>query len=85
MTMDIVKSCEIEGVILNSERVRSSVARHLGVEFEGNLTNAKWVKITKTSSSTALRDIQELVSLGILKVAKGGGRSTNYVLVKDFS
>lgn len=51
--------------------------------FEGNLTNAKWVKITKTSPSTALRDIQELVSLGILKVAAGGGRNTNYILVEE--
>ena len=33
--MDIVKSCEIEGVVLDSQRVRSSVARHLGVETEG--------------------------------------------------
>ena len=35
ITMDIVKSCEIEGVVLDSQRVRSSVARHLGVETEG--------------------------------------------------
>jgi len=48
--------------------------------FEGNLTNAKWAKITKSSSSTALRDIQELVSLGILKTTESGGRSTNYLL-----
>lgn len=51
--------------------------------FEGNLTNAKWSKMTKTSPSTALRDIQELVSLGVLKMADGGGRSTNYLLVED--
>lgn len=50
--------------------------------FEGNLTNAKWAKITKTSSSTALRDIQELISYGILKVADGGGRNTSYILCK---
>lgn len=51
--------------------------------FEGNLTNAKWSKMTKTSPSTALRDIQELVSLGVLKMADEGGRSTNYLLVED--
>lgn len=51
--------------------------------FEGKLTNAKWAKITKTSSSTALRDIQELVSLGVLKVSESGGRSTNYRLAMD--
>ncbi len=51
--------------------------------FEGKLTNAKWAKITKTSASTALRDIQELVALGLLKTAGEGGRSTNYILVED--
>ena len=51
--------------------------------FEGKLTNAKWAKITKTSSSTALRDIQELLSLGVLKVSDSGGRSTNYRLAMD--
>ena len=35
LTQDIVKSCEIEGVLLNSDRVRSSVARHLGIPTEG--------------------------------------------------
>ena len=51
--------------------------------FEGNLTNAKWAKINKISSSTALRDIQELVAHGILRAAESGGRSTNYLLVED--
>lgn len=51
--------------------------------FEGKLTNAKWSKITKTSASTALRDIQELISYGLLKPAEGGGRNTSYVLVED--
>jgi len=39
--------------------------------------------INKISSSTALRDIQELVAYGILRVAESGGRSTNYILVED--
>lgn len=39
--------------------------------------------INKISSSTALRDIQELVAHGILRVAESGGRSTNYLLVED--
>lgn len=51
--------------------------------FEGNLTNAKWAKITKTSSSTALRDIQELVAHGVLMTSDSGGRSTNYELVVE--
>lgn len=35
LTVEITKSSEIEGEILNSEQVRSSVARHLGIEMEG--------------------------------------------------
>ena len=33
LTQDVVKSSEIEGEILNQSLVRSSVARHLGIEF----------------------------------------------------
>lgn len=39
--------------------------------------------INKVSPSTALRDLQELVSYGILRVADSGGRSTNYLLVEE--
>lgn len=35
MADDVVASSEIEGVVLNREEVRSSVARHLGLETEG--------------------------------------------------
>ncbi|WP_244436505.1 DUF4172 domain-containing protein [Bacteroides timonensis] len=35
LTADITKSSEIEGEILNVDQVRSSVARHLGIEIEG--------------------------------------------------
>lgn len=48
--------------------------------FEGKLTSSKWAKITKTSPDTALRDIQDLISKGILKKEGQGGRSTNYEL-----
>jgi Fic family protein len=34
--------------------------------FEGKLTTTKWAKITKCSPDTALRDIQNLISKGIL-------------------
>jgi Fic family protein len=46
--------------------------------------NSGWNRvINKISSSTALRDLQELVAYGILRVAVSGGRSTNYILVED--
>lgn len=35
MTEDVLRSNEIEGVILNSDKVRSSVARHLGIDTAG--------------------------------------------------
>ena len=43
--------------------------------------SSKWVKITKSSPDTALRDIKDLIEKGILKQDKSGGRSTNYELV----
>jgi predicted HTH transcriptional regulator len=46
--------------------------------------NSGWNRIIKKiSSSTALRDLQELVAHGILRAADSGGRSTNYLLVED--
>jgi Fic family protein len=46
--------------------------------FEGKLTREKWMKITKASSRTALRDIEEL----IIEHEEAGGRSTSYRLVR---
>lgn len=51
--------------------------------FEGKLTNAKWAAMTKTSSDTALRDINDLVRKGILEKDSAGGRSAGYSLVEE--
>jgi Fic family protein len=48
--------------------------------FEGELTSSKWASIAKCSPDTALRDISELVELGILRKSAAGGRSTSYEL-----
>lgn len=48
--------------------------------FEGKLQTSKWAKIAKCSEDTALRDIKELVSKGILEQEEGGGRSSSYKL-----
>ncbi|KND57628.1 Fic family protein [Candidatus Burkholderia verschuerenii] len=48
--------------------------------FDGKLTSSKWASIAKCSPDTALRDINDLVALGILQRAPGGGRSTSYEL-----
>lgn len=50
--------------------------------FNGKLKTSKWAKITKVSRDTALRDIKDLISKGILQETKEGGRSTNYELTK---
>lgn len=48
--------------------------------FEGKLTSSKWAAIAKCSPDTALRDINELIALGVLRKTMGGGRSTGYAL-----
>jgi Fic family protein len=46
--------------------------------FEGKLTREKWMKMTKASSRTALRDIEDLINLGVIEHEGAGGRSTAY-------
>jgi Fic family protein len=70
--------------IETSERQKKIINLLLG-GFEGKLTTEKWGKLAKTSHDTALRDIQDLIDKGILKQKKGGGRSTAYVLVREFA
>jgi Fic family protein len=48
--------------------------------FEGKLTSATWAQITKCSQDTALRDIGDLTTRGILVQDAAGGRSTIYSL-----
>lgn len=50
--------------------------------FEGNLTNAKYAKLAKCSSDTALRDIDDLMRRNILAKDAAGGRSTSYSLAE---
>ena len=46
--------------------------------FEGKLTSSKWAALTQCSPDTALRDINELLALGVLRKLEAGGRSTAY-------
>jgi Fic family protein len=68
--------------ILNERQIKV-INRLLG-SFEGNLQTAKWAKMTKCSTDTALRDIQDLLNKDILVKEISGGRSTNYSLNKMF-
>jgi Fic family protein len=56
------------------------VLNKLFAGFEGKLTREKWMKLTKASSRTALRDIEELIAAGVLEQEEAGGRSTSYRL-----
>jgi len=51
--------------------------------IDGKLSTSKWAKMAKCSSDTALRDILDLISKGILQKEAAGGRSTNYELAKN--
>jgi Fic family protein len=53
--------------------------------FDGKLTSNKWSLIGKCSMDTALRDINELIALGILEKMPSGGRSTSYQLAHKSS
>lgn len=65
-----------------NERQRKMLNRLLD-GFQGKLTSSKWAKITKCSQDTAQRDIFDLIHRGILVKSEEGGRSTNYMLVKQ--
>ena len=63
-----------------NERQRKVLNRLLD-GFEGKLTSTKWAKLTQCSQDTASRDIQDLLTRGVLVKNPGGGRSTSYGLV----
>ncbi len=65
-------------VTLNERQVK--ILNKLLDGFNGKLTSGKWAKIGKCSADTALRDIQDLITKGILVKEEAGGRSTNYIL-----
>lgn len=46
--------------------------------FEGKFTSSKYAKVCHCSSDTALRDLRELMAMGILR-AEGEGRGTHYL------
>jgi Fic family protein len=67
-------------VSLNDRQTK--VLNKLFSGFEGKLTREKWMKLTKASSRTALRDIEDLIASGVIEQEEAGGRSTSYRLKK---
>jgi Fic family protein len=66
------------GTPLNERQVK--LLNRLLDGFEERLTSRRWADVVMCSPDTALRDIVQLIRLGILKRSPGGGRSTSYEL-----
>lgn len=73
----------LAGVALNERQVKMLIRmlNRMLDGFEGKLTSSKWAAIAKCSPDTALRDITQLMALGVLQKSNGAGRSTGYLLV----
>lgn len=71
-------SRQAPGGKLNERQMK--VLNLLASGFEGKLTSGKWAKIVGCSTDTALRDIKELVELGVLAVAGDSRRGAHYLL-----
>ncbi len=62
-------------------RQRKVVNLLLEEAFRSKLTTSKYAKVAKCSQDTALRDIQTLISYGVMEKNPSSGRSTSYQLV----
>jgi Fic family protein len=62
-----------------NERQKKVINKLLN-DFEGNLTSSKYLRMTKCSKETSIRDIQDLLEKKILYKNDAGGRSTSYRL-----
>lgn len=63
---------------LNARQMKMLIMMMHG--FNGNITTGKWAKIAQCSTDTALRDVTELVELGVLLKAGESKRAVHYVL-----
>lgn len=79
LIQNAIRSSEIEGEHLDAASVRSSVARHLGIEQAGlaGKPNAESEAMARLQV-TATRDLADLLAKGCLQQLPGGGRSTRY-------
>ena len=64
-------------------KVINKLLDHLPDDFDGGLTNKKYVAITNVSPETAKRDLKELLDYGILLQNEGKGRSTSYRITRN--
>jgi Fic family protein len=71
----------LAGMPLNERQVK--LLNRLLDGFEGKLTTGKWAALAKCSPDSALRDVTDLVTRGVLRKSAAGGRSTSYELVLE--
>lgn len=72
---------KIHNDVALTERQRKVLNRLLDVGpggFEGGLSTRKYMSMTKTSRTTAWREIEDLLQKSLLQALPGGGRSTAY-------
>lgn len=81
LIQNAIRSSEIEGEYLDAASVRSSVARHLGIEQAGlaGKPNAESEAMARLLV-TATRALADLLAKGYLQQLPGGGCSTRYWL-----
>jgi Fic family protein len=80
LTEDAATTGAIEGEALDLAQARSSITRLLD-SFQGKLTSSNYATLARCSRDTALRDIESLITFGMLAREAAGGRSTAYGLV----
>ena len=64
-------------------KVLQKLLEYLPEDFQGGLTNKKYVNMTHVSSETAKRDLKDLVDKGVLLQGEGKGRSVSYRLNRE--
>lgn len=62
LTLEVIKSTEIEGEILNAEQVRSSIARRLGIEYAGIIDSDRNVEGVVDMTFDATRNYDQPLS-----------------------
>jgi len=61
LTLDVLKSSEIEGQLLNYDQVRSSIARRLGIEYAGMVHSDRYVEGVVEMMLDATQNYNKLV------------------------
>ena len=54
------------------------------LQKKGRITNEEYRKLNKVSDTTAVRDLDELEKLGLVKQIGKKGRNVYYALIKDY-